>query len=314
MLPDLFQFLDANPTIVALSGAVIALLGVGAAAASAWFARMQFRGSPVVFWRPREAGFTTIDVIVRNVGGGSVHGVEIMSDHPDFQTIDIAELPAAAEYCIDTLDGRSRPQEYYTRHGWRRRLRLWRRTWRIDPARFAGVQTRGVTALRKIANTLESVERTVRDAPVLRNAGHTTGISRPNEEIWILPSGVMAVLLPDGSETWRTHIQDETMLGSNWRQNRPSGSSVGTHEPRDVMRVVVDPELLSPEDDKKLASYLDHGEITLHYRRQHRPNRRYRILTVVNPPRSVRVIERHVVYEQDPPGKGDDDGVDDTWD
>ena len=309
MLSELFQFLDARPTIVALCGLVIGLLAVGAAAASAWFARMQFRGGLVVFWRLREAGFTTVDVIVRNVGGGSVHGVEIISGHPDFQTIDIAELPAATEYCIDTLDGKSRPQEYYTRHGWRRRLRLWRRTWRIDPARFAGVQTRGVTALRKIADTLGSVERTVRDAPVLRNAGHTIGISRPNEETWILPSGVMAVLLPDRSETRRTHIQDETMVGSNWRQNRPSGSSAGTHEPKDVMRVVVDPELLSEEDEKKLASYLDRGEITWHYGRHHWPKARYRILTVVGAPRSVRVMEFHAVYEQDSPGREDDDGA-----
>ena len=308
MLSELFQFLDARPSIVALGSAVIALLGVGAAAASAWFARMQFRGSLVVFWRPREAGFTTVDVVVRNIGGGSVHDVEIMGGQPGFRPIDIAELPAATEYCIDTLSGRSRPQEYYTRHGWRRRLRFWRRTWRIDPARFAGVQTRGLTALRRIANTLESVERTVRDAPVLRNAGHTIGISRPNEETWILPSGVLAVLLPDGSEAWRTHLQDETTLGSNSRQNRHSGSSAGTHEPTDVMRVVVDPELLSPEDDRKLAMYLDHGEITLHYRRQRRPQARYRIQTVVDPPRSVRVMERHVVYEQDPPGKEDDGG------
>lgn len=260
----------------------------------------------MIFWRPREAGFTTVDVVVRNVGGGSVHGVEITGDQPDFQTIDIAELPASTEYCIDTLSGKSPPQEYYTRHGWRWHRRLWRRTWRIDPARFAGVQTRGVTALRKIADTLESVERTVRDGPVLRNAGHTMGISRQNEEPWILPSGVLAVLLPDRSETWRTHIQDETTLGSNWRQNRPSGSSAGTHRPRDVMRIVVDPELLSPEDDEKLASYLDHGEITLHYRRQHVPKGRFRILTVIDPPRSVRVMERHVVYEQDPPSDKDD--------
>ena len=312
MLSELLQFLDARPSIVALGSAVIALLGVGAAVASAWFARMQFRGRLVVFWRPREAGFTTVDVVVRNVGGGSVHDVEIMGGHPDFQTIDIAELPAATEYCIDTLSGRSQPQEYYTKHGWRRRLRLWRRTWRIDPARFAGVQTRGVTPLRRIADTLASVERTVRDAPVLRNAGYTIGISRPNEEIWILPSGVLAVLLPAGSETRRTHIQDETMLGSNWRQNRPSGSSAGTHEPRDVMRVVVDPELLSPEDEKKLALFLDHGEITLHYRRRHWPKARYRILTVLDPPRSVRVMERHVVYEQDPPDSEGDGGTDDT--
>ena len=309
MLSELFQFLDARPTMVALCGAAIALLGVGAAAASAWFARMQFRGSLVVFWRLREAGFTTVEVIVRNVGGGSVHGVEIIGGHPGFQTIDIAELPAATEYCIDTLDGKSRPQEYYTRHGWRRRLRLWRRTWRIDPARFAGVQTGGVTALRKIADTLGSVERTVRDGPVLQNVGHTRGISRPNEDTWILPSGVMAVLLPDGSATRRRHVQDETMLGSDWRQKRPSGSSAGTHEPKEVMRVVVDPELLSQEDEKKLASYLSPGEIRLHYRRQSWPKDRYRILTVVGAPRNVQVMEFHVVYEQESPGKEDDDGA-----
>ena len=306
MLSDILEFLDARPTIVALCGVVIALVGVGAAAASAWFARMQFRGSLVVFWRSREAGFTTVDIVVRNVGGGSVRSVEITSDQPDFQRIEIVELPAATEYCVDTLSGKSGPQEYYTRHGWRLRLRWWRRSWRIDPARFAGVQTRGVTPLRKIANTLENVERRVGDSPVLRNLGHTIGISRPNEETWVLPSGVIAVLLPDGSETRRTHIQDETTFGSGRRQNRPSGSSVGTHVPKDVMRVVVDPELLSPEEEKKLESYLDHGEITLHYSRKHWPTARYRILTVLEPPRSARIVERHVVYEQDPVSEGND--------
>ena len=66
------------------------------------------------------------------------------------------------------------------------------------------------------------------------------------------------------------------------------------------MRVVVDPERLSPEEEKKLVSYLDYGEmITLHYSRQHSPTARYRILTVINhPPRDARIIERHVVYEQ----------------
>ena len=289
---------------MALWGVAIALLGVGAAAASAWFARMQFRGSLVIFWRPREAGFTTVDVVVSNVGGGSVRSVEITSDQPDFQRIEFPELPAAIEYCIDTLSGKSGPQEYYTRHGWGLRLRRWR----IDPARFAGVQTRGVTPLRRIADTLENVERRVGDSPVLKNLGHTIGISRPNEEIWVLPSGVIAVLLPDGSETRRTHIQDETTLGSGRRQNRPSGSSVGTHVPKDVMRVVVDPELLSPEEEKKLESYLDHGEITLHYDRTHWPTARYRILTVLEPPRKARIVERHVVYEQDPVGAGSDSG------
>ncbi len=291
----MLEFLDVRPTIVALSSIVVALLAVGAAAASAWFARMQFRGSLVVFWRPREAGFTTIDVVARNVGGGSVRSVEVTSDQPDFQRLEFAELPVATEYCIDTMSGKSSPQEYYTRHGWGRRLRWRPRRWRIDPAKFAGVQTRGVTALRKISDTLESVERKVRDSPVLRNAGNTIGISRSNEETWVLPSGVIAVLLPDDSETLRTHIQDETVLESGWRQNRHSGTSIGTHAPKDVMRVVVDPERLSPEEEKKLASYLDYGEITLHYSRQ---QARYRILTVINPQRGARIIERHVVYEQ----------------
>ena len=297
MLSEILEVFDA-------SGVVIALLGVGAAMASAWFARMQFRGRLVILWRPREAGFTTIDVVARNIGGGSVRSVTITSNQPDFQRIEITELPAATEYCIDTMSGKSEPQEYYTRHGWGQRLRWWRRTWRIDPAKFAGIQTRGVTALRKIANTLESVERQVRDSPVLRNVDHTIEISRPNEETWVLPPGVIAVLLPHGSETLRTHIEDETMLESNFRQYRSSGSSVGTHDPRDVMRVVVDPELLSPEEEKKLASYLDHGEITLHYSRRHWPTARYRILTVISPPRSARIFERHVVYEQDPASEG----------
>ena len=309
MLSELFQFLDARPTIVALCGLVIGLLAVGAAAASAWFARMQFRGGLVVFWRLREAGFTTVDVIVRNVGGGSVHGVEIISGHPDFQTIDIAELPAATEYCIDTLDGKSRPQEYYTRHGWRRRLRLWRRTWRIDPARFAGVQTRGVTALRKIADTLGSVERTVRDALCSAECGaHDRDLTSERRDldspVWC-DGCTSSGSLRDTADTYprRDHV------GSNWRQNRPSGSSAGTHEPKDVMRVVVDPELLSEEDEKKLASYLDRGEITWHYGRHHWPKARYRILTVVGAPRSVRVMEFHAVYEQDSPGREDDDGA-----
>ena len=306
MLSDISEFLDARPAIVALSGVVIALLGVGAAAASAWFARMQFRGSLVIFWSPREAGFTTVDVVVRNVGGGSVRKVEITSDQPDFQRIELAELPAATEYCIDTLSGQSEPQEYYTRHGWWLHLRSWRRRWRIDPARFAGVQTRGVTPLRKIADTLENVERRVGDSPVIRNLGHTIGISRPNEETWVLPSGVVAVLLPDSPETLRTHIQDETTLGSGWRQKRPSGSSVGTHVPKDVMRVVVDPALLSPEDEKKLESYLDHGEIVLHYDRTDWVTSRYRILTVLGAPRNARIVERHVIYEQDPVSEGND--------
>ena len=305
MLSAILDFLNSRPTIVALSGIGIALLGVGAAAASAWFARMQFRGSLVVFWRPREAGFTTIDIVVRNVGGGSVRSVEVTSDQPDFQSLEFAELPAVTEYCIDTMSGKSSPQEYYTRHGWARRLRWRPRRWQIDPAKFSGVQTRGVTALRKISDTLESVERIVRDSPVLRNAGNTIGISRSNEETWVLPSGVIAVLLPDDSETLRTHIQDETVLESGSRQNRPSGTSVGTHAPRDVMRVVVDPERLSPEEEKKLASYLDHGEITLHYSRQHWPTARYRILTVIDPPRGARIIERHVVYEQPAASEGD---------
>ena len=299
MLSEILEFLDARPTIVALGGVLIALLGVGAAGASAWFARMQFRGRLVVFWRPRESGFTTLDVMLRNVGGGSVRNVEVTCDEPDFKRVMIAELPAATEYCIDTMSGKSSPNEYYTRHGWRQCLGWCKRRWRIDPAEFGGIQTRGVTALRKIADTLEGVETRVRDSPVLQNLGNTIGISRSNEDPWMLPSGVIAVLLPGNSETLQTHIQDETMLESRARRRGHSGSSAGTHVPRDVMRVVVDPELLSREEEKTLNSYLDHGEITLHYARRDWPTARCRILKVVEPPREARMIVRHVEYEQD---------------
>ena len=298
MLSDIVEFLSDNPTATAVISVAIALSSAVAALMSAWFAGMQFRGRLVVFWRPREAGFTTLDVMVRNVGGGSVRNVEITSDEPDFRPIEFEELPSAIEYCIDTLSGESTVQEYYTRYGWKHRLRWPRRTWRIDPKKYAGVQTRGVTALRKIAETLENVERVVRDSPVLQNVGNMLGISRPGEDPWPLPSGVLAVLLPNKSETRRTHIQDETTLGSNWRQNRPSGSSAGTHVPKEVMRVVVDPEKLSRNDERKLLSYLDHGEIVLHYNRHQSPIARYWILATLDPPQGARVFKRYVAYEQ----------------
>ena len=74
------------------------------------------------------------------------------------------------------------------------------------------------------------------------------------------------------------------------------------------MRVIVDPELLSPEEERKLSSYLEHGEIILHYNRQHWPTARYRILTIIGTPRDARIFERHVMYEQHPASERDNSG------
>ena len=210
------DILNSSEATTAVIGVTVALFSAGAALTSAWFARMQFRGRLVIFWRPREAGFVTIDVIVRNVGGGSVRNVGITSNESNFRAMEFEELPSGIEYCIDTLSGRSDAQEYYTTYGWKRRLRWPTKRWRIDPGKYAGVQIRGVTALRKIAETLESVEKEVRDSPVLRSTGNRVAISRPNEDPWVLPSGVLAVLLPDESETRRTHA-------GGWRRSRRRG-------------------------------------------------------------------------------------------
>ena len=295
------DILNSSAATTAIISVTIALFSAGAALTSAWFARMQFRGRLVIFWRPREAGFTTIDVMVRNVGGGSLRNVGITSNGTDFRAMEFEELPSGIEYCIDTLSGKSDGQEYYTTYGWKRRLRWPTRRWRIDPAKYAGVQTRGVTPLRKIADTLESVEKKVRDSPVLRDAGNTVAISRPNEDPWILPSGVLAILLPDESETRRSHIQDETALESSWQQNRPSGSAIGTHVPKDVMRVVIDPDALSDEEERILVSYLEHGEVILHYdpKRKHWPTARYRITMVFDRPQVAHVYKRNALYVQE---------------
>ena len=135
---------------------------------------------------------------------------------------------------------------------------------------------------------------------MVRNMGNAVSISRPGKDNWVLPAGVLAVLVPDSSETWRTQIQDETEMGSSWRRNRPAGSSAGTHAPKDVLRVVFDPEVLSFEEEKKLEEYFEHGDITIHWNRYRKrwPTAEYLILTEVAPHKEARVIERHVEYKQ----------------
>ena len=124
------DILNSSEATTAVIGVTVALFSAGAALTSAWFARMQFRGRLVIFWRPREAGFVTIDVIVRNVGGGSVRNVGITSSESNFRAMEFEELPSGIEYCIDTLSGRSDAQEYYTTYGWKRRLRWPTKRWR----------------------------------------------------------------------------------------------------------------------------------------------------------------------------------------
>ena len=283
------------PLVVA---AVSAVAAVASGVTSAYFARLQYRGCLVIHWRLREQGFTTIDVIVRNIGGGSIRNVEITSDRGGFRPLRFQELPAGAEYCVDTLSGRSTAHRYHATHGSPPLRRRRRQTWLIAPRDFPGVQTRDKTALRQIADTLGSVETMVRDSPVLRDAGNALAISRTGEPEWTLPSGVLAVILPAASETRRNHLQDETALADSSRQRRPSGSSVGSHVPEEIMRVIVDPEVLSPEDERKLDRYLHSGDLNLHWDRQHRPLTQYVITGVIGGYREARVLERRVLYKQ----------------
>ena len=295
--------------IVSTLGPALTAIGGGIAGAfTAWLLNFfQSSGQLIVTWRPREDGFTTIDVIARNAGTRRLKSIEITSDGEDFKPIEFDELPAGTEHRIDTLSGKSQKQQYYTRYGWRRRLR-WRATqWQVDPAKFAGVKIGHKTAVREIADILENVEKHIRDSPVVRNMGNTVSISRPGKEHWMLPAGVLAVLVPDGSETLRKRIQDETAVGSSWRQNRSAGSSVGTHTPKEILRVVFDPEVLSSEDEKQLEEYFDHGHITIHWNRnrKHWPTAEYMILGTVASPKEARVIERHVAYQQPQRNAGD---------
>ena len=145
------------PALTAIGGGI-------AGAFTAWLLNFfQSSGQLIISWRPREDGFTTIDVIARNAGRRRLKSIQITGGGEDFSPIEFDELPAGTEYRIDTLSGKSQKQKYYTRHGWRRRLR-WRTTkWQVDPAKFSGVQTGGKTAVREIANILQSVEKQVRD-------------------------------------------------------------------------------------------------------------------------------------------------------
>ena len=107
------------------------------------------------------------------------------------------------------------------------------------------------------------------------------------------------MLLPPHAETYRTSIQDETELGDSWRQRRPTGSSVGTHSPVDTLRVVVDPERLTPDDGRQLETYLNAGVVSLHYRNfPDRPIAQFRIRTVALGTREARVFTREVEYVQ----------------
>ena len=281
------------------SATFAALISAGAALASAWFARAQFRGKLVVFPRPREDGHTTIDVIVKNVGGGSLRMVEVDGFAESFEPLYFEEIPAQAEYCIDTLNGRSERHVYYSRRG---RLRARWKKWNVDPSHFSGVQTRSLTAVREIANTLKSVERDIRDSPVVQKMGSVFAMSRTGEDDpWPLPPGVLAVLVPLHAQTYRASIQDETELGDSWRQRRPTGSSAGTHSPVDTVRVVVDPERLTPEDGRQLETYLNAGMVTLHYRDfLDRPIAQFRIRTVSYQTHEARVYTREVEYIQPP--------------
>ena len=287
-------------TISTLTAALTAIGGGIAGAFTAWFLNyLQSSGHLTVTWRPREDGYPTIDVIARNAGRRSLKNVKVTSDDGEFKAIEFNELPAGAEYRIDTLAGRSDGHEYYTRHRWK-----WRRTkWRIDPPRFGGVKIGRKTATRAIADILENVEKRIADSPVVRTVGNVVSMSTPNKENWTLPSGVLAVLLPDSSETRRTHIQDTTGMGSAWRQMRPTGSSAGTHTPREAMRVVIDPDEISDGDKKRLREYLDDTEITLHLDRKRWPTAKYTIRTRGGWYKEAAILERDVEYMQSP---GDD--------
>lgn len=223
--------------------------------------------------------------------------MEVAGLAESFEPLYFEEIPAQAEYCIDTLSGRSERHVYYSRRG--RFSARWTK-WMVDPLHFSGVQTRSLTAVREISNTLKSVERDIRDSPVVQNMGSVFAVSRTGEDDpWPLPPGVLAVLLPPHAETRRTSIQDETELGDSWRQRRPTGSSVGTHSPVDTLRVVVDPERLTPEDGRQLETYLDAGTVALHYRNYlDRPIAQLRIRTVSLGTREARVHTREVEYIQ----------------
>ena len=284
-----------------MAAALTAIGGGVAGAFAAWLLNyLQSSGNLTITWRPREDGFPTIDVIVRNAGQRRLKNIEITAHDKEFTPIEFNELPAGAEHRIHTLAGRSQKHEYCTRHGWRRRLPWSKTKWYIDPPKFAGVKIGTKTAAREIADTLESIEKQIRDSPVIRNIGNTASISTPNRENWILPAGVLAVLVPDTSETKRTHIQETTEMGSAWRQRRATGSSAGTHAPREIMRIVIDQEEISDDDANRLREYLDDDELTLYWNREHWPIAKYRIRTMGGRYRAAQIIERDVEYMQVP--------------
>ena len=297
-----------EPTTAALIAVSAAMLG----AFTAWTLNyIQKAGRLSITWRLREPGTTTIEVIAKNTGQRQLRNVHITSSREGFRPVRLEEMGPGQEYCIESLCGKKESREYYTNTTWKHDMGCPGQRWRINPVDFSEIQTGELPPERVIANVLLEVEKYIKDSPVVRSAGATKSITGPNLGEWVLPPGIIAVLLPDTTEARRQYIRKSTTLGSNRVQRRANRSSVGTHAPRERLQIVIDPDVLSEDDMLKTQQYLSEPTLTVNHNFRHpelNQKSEYLLHQSTWPPRSALIAEGEAEYLQPPRDDSKKDG------